>query len=81
MENSNKYSMAEIEKIFVSSSNVEAIGYDSSSQLLRIWYLNGSVYDYLNVPQMEFEGLQNAPSVGSYLSRSIKGSYNYQKVG
>jgi hypothetical protein len=30
---------------------------------------------------MEFEGLQNAPSVGSYLSRSIKGSYAYQKVG
>lgn len=73
--------MADIEKNFVSSSNVEAIGYDSDTQILRIWYLNGSVYDYLNVTPMEFDSLKNAPSVGSYIARSIKGSYSYQKVG
>lgn len=73
--------MVDIEKYYVSSSNVEAIGYNPDSQILRVWYLNGSIYDYLNVPQIEFDGLQSAPSVGSYLSRSIKGSYSYQKVG
>lgn len=73
--------MADIEKIAVASSNVEAIGYDQQSQILRVWYLNGSVYDYLNVPEIEFESLRQAPSVGAYLARSIKGSYPYQKAG
>lgn len=71
----------DIEKQFVSSSNVEAIGYDEPSETLRIWYLNGSVYDYNGVGALEFQGLQNAPSVGSYLHRNIKGQYSYEKVG
>lgn len=73
--------MEEIEKITVTSSNVEAIGYHSEGQRLRIWYLNGTIYDYLNVPVMEFESLRYAPSIGAYLARNIKGSYTYQKVG
>ena len=71
----------EIEKVHVSSSNVEAVGYDQDSQTLRIWFLNGSVYDYSGVGQMEFDALRDAPSVGSYLARNIKGSYPYDKVG
>lgn len=73
--------MSEIEKIPVSSSNVESIGYDESIQTLRIWFLNGTIYDYFNVPLIEFEGLKNSPSIGSYLARSIKGNYPYEKVG
>lgn len=73
--------MKEIEKIPVESSNVEAIGYNQETQVLRIWYLNGGVYDYLNVPEIEFETLKQSPSVGSYLARNIKGSYSYQRVG
>ena len=71
----------DIEKVFVSSSNVEAVGYDEDSQILRVWFLNGSVYDYKGVSQLEFEGLRDAPSVGSYLHRNIKGQYSYEKVG
>lgn len=70
-----------IEKVYVSSSNVEAVGYDENSQTLRIWFLNGSIYDYSGVSVMEFEALRDAPSVGSYLARNIKGSYPYEKVG
>ena len=65
----------------VSSSNVEAIGYDENSQTLRVWFLNGSMYDYSGVGQMEFDALLEAPSIGSYLARNIKGSYPYEKVG
>lgn len=70
----------EIEKVFVSSSNVEAVGYDEDTQTLRVWFLNGSVYDYSGVGIMEFEALKDAPSVGSYLARNIKGQYPYEKV-
>lgn len=70
-----------IEKNFVSSSNVEAVGYDEATQTVRVWFLNGSVYDYGNVNILEYEALRDAPSVGSYLHRNFKGQYPYQKVG
>lgn len=71
----------EIEKNYVSSSNVEAVGYDEESETLRVWFLNGTAYDYAGVNNMEYEALRNAPSVGSYLARNIKGAYPYEKVG
>jgi hypothetical protein len=73
--------MAEIEMIPVVSSNVDSIGYDPDTQTLRVRFNNGSAYEYMNVPAMEFEQLRSAPSVGSYLNRNVKGNYPYQKVG
>ncbi len=70
----------EIEKQHVSSSNVEAIGYDETTETLRVWFLNGTTYDYSGVGLMEFEALRDAPSVGSYLARNVKGQYPYEKV-
>jgi hypothetical protein len=73
--------MAEIVMIPVTSSNVESIGYDGSTQTLRVKFLGGSTYDYKNVSSVEFEQLKTAQSVGSYLNRSIKGNYAYERVG
>lgn len=70
----------EIEKEYVSSSNIEALGYDEDSQTLRIWFFNGPTYDYSGVGSMEYEALRDAPSVGSYLHQNIKGQYPYEKV-
>lgn len=70
----------EMVMIPVVSSNVQGIGFSDRTQTLRIWFLNGSVYDYKNVPIMEFEQLRNAQSVGSYLNRNIKGNYSYEKI-
>jgi hypothetical protein len=71
----------DIEKEFVSSSNIEAVGYHEESQTLRVWFLNGSIYDYSGVGLMEYEALRDAPSVGSYLHQNIKGQYPYEKAG
>ncbi len=73
--------MAEIEKTPCASSNVDGYGYDEETFTLRIWYLNGTIYDYSPVPQVEFDALCCSPSIGSYLARSIKGVYGYIKVG
>ncbi len=73
--------MADIVMIPVVSSNVESIGYDESTQTLRVRFLTGTTYDYKNVLSMEFEQLKNAQSVGSYLNRNIKGNYAYERVG
>jgi hypothetical protein len=70
-----------MEKEYVQSSNLEAVGYDEDTQTLRVWFLNGFVYDYSGVGQMEYEALRDAPSVGSYLHQNIKGQYPYEKVG
>lgn len=64
----------------VESSNIESIGYDSNSQTLEIEFLNGSIYQYFDVPMNIHEGLLNADSQGKYLAHSIKGNFRYSKV-
>jgi hypothetical protein len=68
------------EFIPVSSSNVESIGYSESTESLFVKFLNGSIYEYKNVPKMEYEQLMAAPSIGSYMHRNIKGSYTYERI-
>lgn len=72
--------MSEIEMIPVISSNIESIGYDEGTQILRIKFLTGAIYEYKNVPIMKFGQLRNATSVGSYLNRNIAKSYPYEKI-
>lgn len=71
-----------VEMIPVSSSNVQAIGYDEANQMLYVRFIkNNSLYCYQGVPIAEFYGLQNAASVGGYLSQNIKkGPYTYQRL-
>lgn len=64
----------------VSSSNVEEIGYNEKNQDVYVRFLNGYLYVYKGVPQFEFDGLLNAPSVGSYLHRNYKNVYPYQRI-
>lgn len=64
----------------VSSSNVSEIGYDEKNQTVYVRFLNGSLYIYKGVPEADFEGLKNAPSVGSYLHRNYKNVYPYERI-
>ena len=73
--------MCEIEMIPVVSSNIESIGYNEGTQILRVKFLNGAIYEYKNIPLIEFEQLKNTSSVGSYLNRNIARNYPYEKVG
>jgi hypothetical protein len=66
---------------FVSSSNLKAVGYDSSSQTLRIEFNNGSIYDYYAIPASLYLGLMSASSHGSYLDRNIKkAGYRHHQI-
>lgn len=64
----------------VESSNIESIGYDSESQTLEIEFLNGSVYQYFDVPDHIYTELIGAASHGEYLAANIKGHYRYSRV-
>lgn len=68
------------EMIPVQSSNIAAVGYDPAEQEVYVKFLNGSVYVYRGVSIHEFEGLKNAPSVGSYLHRNFKNVYAYERI-
>lgn len=68
------------EMIAVQSSNIESVGYDELDQEVYVKFLNGSVYVYRGVPLHDFEGLRDAPSVGSYLHRNFKNVYAYERI-
>lgn len=63
----------------VSSTNLRAVGYDPSTQTLRIEFHNAT-YDYYNVPSAVHSGLMNAPSKGQYHHQYIKNNYRYNKI-
>lgn len=59
----------------LASSNLNAIRYDPSTQLLQIRFHSGRVYDYNSVPQSVVDGLADASSPGQYFNSNIKDVY------
>ena len=70
----------DIVRIRVKSSNVHSIGYDNEKEILQVEFLNGSVYEYYEVPEIIFNEFMAATSKGKYGNRYIFYSYHYQKV-
>lgn len=70
-----------MERKRVSSSNLAAIGYDPQTKTLEIEFLNGGLYQYINVPESIYNGLMAASSHGSYFDQYIKkGGYRFRKL-
>jgi len=59
----------------VSSSCIAAVGYDPFTQTLTLEFHSGRTNDYHNVPYSVYMELMNAPSIGAYYNRWIKGRY------
>ncbi len=70
-----------VEKHYVQSSNVEAVGYDVDTMSLHVWFISGTQYMYSGVPEEIFHALLTADSVGSMLHREVKGTYEYTLIG
>ena len=68
------------EMIPVKSSNLAGISYEPNQQVLTVWFLNGSIYNYYDVPQSTWVSFQNADSKGKYLAANIKGRFGYDRV-
>ena len=65
--------------IFVDSSSLEAVAYDSASQDVHVRFLAGTVYVYYEVPQQVVDALMSAPSKGSFYNRDIRNVYRFTK--
>jgi len=64
----------------VNSSNIAEVGYDEENQEVYVRFLNNSLYVYKGVPEFEYEGLINSPSLGSYINRNYKNVYPYERI-
>lgn len=69
-----------MEMIAVSSSNIAAIGYDESQNLLVIEFNNGRAYEYYGVAQYVFDEFLNAGSKGQYANQNIYKNYSQNQI-
>lgn len=70
-----------MERYSVASSNIASIGYDEATETLEVEFLNGTIYQYYNVPQNMYERLKQEGSKGRFLNTYIKNAYPYSRVG
>ena len=59
----------------VSSSNLEAVGYDPATKELHVRFKSGSTAQYFDVPEDVHQQLVSAPSVGKHYHQHIKGRF------
>ena len=65
----------------VASSNIASVGYDANTETLEVEFLNGSIYQYYNVPLNMYDLLMAESSKGRFLNAYIKNAYPYSRVG
>ena len=70
-----------MDRYSVASSNISAVGYDEQFETLEVEFLNGSIYQYYNVPRNLYEQLMQAGSKGRFLNTYIKNAYPYSRIG
>ena len=64
----------------VKSSTISHVGYEDSTNTLKIRFKDGAEYHYQNVPKKEHDSLLNAESVGKHFVKNIRNSYKFNKV-
>jgi hypothetical protein len=67
--------IADVKMTPVSSSAIEAVGYDPSTGLMRIRFTGGNEYDFCDVPENVYQALMSASSRGTYYNDYIRDRY------
>lgn len=62
----------------VTSSAIEAVGYDRPTRRMRIRFTGGNEYDFCGVPEHVYQDLLSASSIGAYYNEYIKDRYPCQ---
>jgi hypothetical protein len=62
------------------STVVKTYEYNPDSKTLRVTYLSGNVYDYLEVPEKVYKLMKASVSKGRYLNKHIKGHYDFVQI-
>jgi hypothetical protein len=59
----------------LSSSLISRIGYDAAEKVLKVWFRDGPLYCYFDVPELVFDQLKSAQSPGRFYNSRVKGAY------
>ncbi|WP_415329190.1 KTSC domain-containing protein [Chryseobacterium sp. MMS23-Vi53] len=62
------------------SSVVNTYTYFPETEILRIIYQSGAIYDYLKVPQEIYDQFKSVQSKGRFLNYVIKAKFKYNKI-
>lgn len=57
------------------SSNVAAHGYLAGERILAVQFKSGQCYHYFDVEPEMVQQMHEAPSIGGYISKNIRGNY------
>lgn len=68
-----------VTEIFVKSSHIISIGYNSPSKILYIKFKGNNIYKYFNVPSSVFDEFLAAESHGKFAHKSIYHSFEYER--
>jgi hypothetical protein len=64
----------------VASTTLTTVAYDQRTEILRLEFRSGAVYDYCGVPWQIHNALLAASSKGAYFNRNIRGRFPYRKL-
>ncbi|MBC7902428.1 MAG: KTSC domain-containing protein [Gemmatimonadaceae bacterium] len=62
------------------STVVHKIIYDAETKLLKVRFVSGMVYEYLDVPFEVYEAFMESRTKGVFLNTMVKGKYDFRKV-
>ena len=62
------------------SSNVAGFKYDHDQRWLYVWFLNGSIYVYYDVPLSVYDDFFTANSFGSFVAQNLRDIYRCGRV-
>ena len=69
-----------MERQSVASSNIAGIGYDPATETMEISFISGGVYSYQGVTAEEYATMRDAPSIGSFFAKFIKGNKAAERI-
>jgi hypothetical protein len=66
--------------LYPGSRSIAAAGYSAGRRVMRIRYIEGREYDYMNVPPAVYEDFLEADSKGQFVNWRIKPHYPYKEA-
>ncbi len=61
------------------SKNIKGVAYWGNTKVLYVEFRYGGKYVYKDVPEEVYNNMMDSDSIGSFLSKEIKGKYSYAK--
>lgn len=69
-----------IKSFAMPSSVIKEMEYDKTKNILRIGFVSGMIYDYLDVPEEIFSAMRSAQSKGTFFNEHIKPHYSFRRI-